>query len=405
MRNSVFAIGCSLLTLILTSGPVAAHDPSAWGGIYRSRDGGTTWLPANEGRFVTAALGLAISPTDPAHLLLATDSGLLRSRNGGRDWELDGRGVLLGGVFAVAFEADGQGSLASTGAAIFRTDDGATWERTAAPAGAAPARAIVPGAVTGQVYLAGWRGLFRSDDWGATWVPVGDGLPDGPLGALIAPSGPRAALLAVVAGEVWATFDGGLAWQPRDNGLPRGRVDSLALDPRGADRLWAAGLDRLFRSDDLGASWRPEGNPLDNRDTAIRGIGVALSGSQIILTTDRGLYGSPDGGGTWDLLIDNLPVHLEARPLVRDPHDPASLYAGFSITPYDSLWRTAAEGSSALARLDPLSLAGGVAFLLLLALGAGATLRWFGRYYRPAPRAETPPVSARRNLALGRSRR
>ena len=39
-----------------------------------------------------------------------------------------------------------------------------------------------------------------------------------------------------------------------------------------------------------------------------------------MLSTDRGLYRTVDRGARWNLVVDgNLPVHLEAGPLVRDP--------------------------------------------------------------------------------------
>ena len=73
-------------------------------------------------------------------------------------------------------------------------------------------------------------------------------------------------------------------------------------------------------------------------------------------------------GTSWALLEGNLPVHLEARPLVRDPTSPETLYAGYSLMPYGELWRTALEGGNLLSRVDLVSLAGGLAFLLLLAV-------------------------------------
>src|SRR5216117_3095094 len=57
--------------VLLWSSAVSAHDPSAWGGLFRSRDHGATWVPANQRLFVGGALALAISPTDVNHLLLA----------------------------------------------------------------------------------------------------------------------------------------------------------------------------------------------------------------------------------------------------------------------------------------------------------------------------------------------
>ena len=72
---------------------------------------------------------MAISPTAPDHLLLATDSGILSSKNGGRDWTVEAPDVLVGAVFAVAYDADGARALASGASAIFR-NDGNRWRAT-----------------------------------------------------------------------------------------------------------------------------------------------------------------------------------------------------------------------------------------------------------------------------------
>ena len=71
-------------------------------------------------------------------------------------------------------------------------------------------------------------------------------------------------------------------------------------------------------------------------------------------------------------LEGNLPVHLEARPLVRDPSHAQTLYAGYALMPYSELWRRALEGSNLLSRVDPISLAGALAFLLLLVIARSA---------------------------------
>ena len=92
-----------VLCVRVSSCPASAHDPSAWGGPLRTRDGGATWLPLNSGSYVSGAIGLAISPTAADHLLMATDSGLLSSKNGGRDWMVEAPDVLVGAAFAVAY--------------------------------------------------------------------------------------------------------------------------------------------------------------------------------------------------------------------------------------------------------------------------------------------------------------
>ena len=215
--------------LLLCPGGAAGHDPSAWGGLFRSRDQGAGWLPVNEGRFIGGALAVAVSPVDPHHLLLATDSALLRSRNGGRDWQTEAPAVLVGGVFAVAFRADGIRALASTAQGLFATDDGATWRRAPIAKEALPARAILNGA-RGRVYLAGAGGFWRSDDGGAAWGALSDGLPDGAVtSAIVRGASPEAETVwAVAGGRVWKLGADAKTWEAADAGLPEGRVDTVA---------------------------------------------------------------------------------------------------------------------------------------------------------------------------------
>jgi photosystem II stability/assembly factor-like uncharacterized protein len=365
-----------ILGLALGAPPAFGHDPSAYGGLFRSRDDGATWLPANPGRVVTGAIALAVSPSDPAHLLLATDSGLLRSRNGGLEWTLEGPAVLVGPVFAVAFASDGQRALAATTSGLFRTDDGKTWHPAALPAGAAPARALVTGS-SDQVYLAGWTGLYRSRDWAGTWEALN--LPDSPEAPVTTVLAGPGRVYAVIGGRIFAREDHDATWQSRNRGLPAGGVEALGADPRASTRLWAVAASLLWSSDDDGASWQAIGHPLPDSTARTRTIAVASTGSAVTLATDHGLYRSLDTGKHWDLLSDTLPAHLEAWPLVRDPKDSGTLYAGFALIPYLELWALAVEGRTVMSRLDVVSVAGGIAFLSLLGLGATFALRRLGR--------------------------
>jgi photosystem II stability/assembly factor-like uncharacterized protein len=379
------------LLLALSAGPALGHDPSAWGGLFRSRDHGATWGSANRGPYLSGAIALTISPVDTNHLLLGTESGLFRSHNGGRDWTIEAPSLVLGSVFALAFAADGQRALVSTGLRILRDEADNMWSGAPAPRGATPARAIVRGSEAGRVYLAGWTGLYRSDDWGASWSNAGDGLPREPATALIVVQGTPETLYAVVQGGIWASVDGARSWMSRGAGIAPASIDALAVDLQHSARLWAAGGDRLFRSDDGGAQWQRVGQALPAPNTIVNGI--AGSEEAIVAATDRGLYRSVDGGENWTLLSDNLPAHLEAGPLVRDPVDPATLYAGFALIPYRELWRRAADNEGALSRISGTSLAGGVVLLLLVALGAVAVLRRLGRHYRPSARSAPPALT------------
>ena len=372
------------MLLALWPSPGWTHDASAWGGLFRSRDYGLTWFQANQGRPVGGALAIAVDPLDSTHLLLGTDAGLLASRNGGLDWEQQAPNTLIGPILAVAFDPAGVRVLAATEHALFRTDDGLYWQPSPTPAGVTPVRAIVPDGHAGHAYLLGWQRILRTYDWGASWDAVGADMPDAPVTALVVAGGE---LFAVVAGEVWASSDDGSSWQPRQIGLPAGSVQTLGTSADHNSTVCAAGADQVFRSTDLGLSWSPVGKRLADSDTEIRALAADAAGSELVLSTHRGLYASQDGGGTWNLLADNLPGHLEAGPLIYDPKQPGMVYAGFSLLPYGEQWARAANGRSAGSQLSLTELTGATAFLALLALAAGWTLRWLAR-------TRTEPVQA-----------
>jgi photosystem II stability/assembly factor-like uncharacterized protein len=378
-----------LLIVALTAAPAGAHDPSAWGGSFRSRDGGSTWTPIDAGLFIGGAVMLAIDPNDPNHILYATDARMLRSHNGGRDWVQEPSGTFMGPTLAVAFSSTGESILAATAAGVFRTDAGGAWQAANVPAAVNPVSTIVAGMAPGRFYVLGVRGVYRSDDSGATWIRCGEALQDAPLSGLAVARDAPETVAVIAAGRVYASTDTCQNWQSRSTGSPDGKVETLASDTV-AGRLWAAGADRIYRSDTGGQAWQAQGQPLPEPGINVRGIAASADAATIVLTTHRGLYRSANAGESWALVEGNVPVHLEAGPLVRDSKDPATLYAGFSLTPYSEIRRRAQEGSNLLAQVDVVSLAGGGAFLVLLAVAAVYVVR---RLWRASLAAAAAPTT------------
>ena len=357
--------------LMLAGAGASAHDPSAYGGLFRTRDLGGTWLNADVGLFLNSALAVAVDPSDSNHLLLGTDLGLMRSRTGGRSWTPEGQGQIIGAVFALAFTADGQTAVCAAPSGVFRYQDG-QWLRADAPADAAPARGLAVSKMSGRIYLVGRAGLLASDDGGQSYDRVTSALPQGAeITALAVAGQPAELLLAVIDGQIMASEDGGGQWQRRARGLGDTPIDTVALDPASPQRVWATGADFVYVSDDLGATWRAVGQPLPEAGTRVRGVAADAAAMTLVVTSHRGMYRSEDGGQSWTFKEGNLPVHLEFGPLVRDPNDQRTLYAVYSLMPFAEVWRTALEGGNLLARVDPVSLAGGLAFLLLMMIGGG----------------------------------
>lgn len=375
------------LILVLVSafaGPANAHDPSAWGGLFRSRDFGANWFPADAGLFIGGALGVAVHPKDPAQLLYGTDARLLRSKNGGRDWKTEQGAGMSEAVYAMLFDVDGRGALAASGTKIFRAEEDGVWQDIRAPGAALPVRAFVrSGTNPDRIYLAGEHGLFASVDNGRSWTRSGEGvLPENAVASLIIAPAAVETLYAIIDGNLWTSTDEARNWSTRNGGLPAGRVDAVSADLRNPKRLWATAAAQVYLSEDGGLSFTKYGSPLAEPETQVRGLAVSDDGKILVLATHRGLLRSVDAGKNWVQVESTLPVHLETGLLLRDPHDPATLYAGFSLTPYAEMRRRAGQSAALLAQLDPISLAGGAAFLALLGVAGIVFARWLIRRSR-----------------------
>jgi photosystem II stability/assembly factor-like uncharacterized protein len=355
--------------------------------LFRTRDAGATWLSIVPGSFVSGALALAVSPVDPHHLLLATDTGVSRSRNGGRDWTVEAPNIFAGPAFAATFDADGQRVLVASAGAIFRSD-GDGWRRLRSPSGSMPARALVAGPVRGRVYLAGRSGLYRSDDWGQSWVNIASGLQASYTSSVMASRARPDAVYAVAGGRAWVSTDTGRGWELRNEGLPgSGGIDALALDPLDANRLWSVVTDQVFHSEDQGRRWRSLGQPVPERPVVARALAVV--DHVIVMATDRGVYRSADDGAHWTLGSEILPAHLQTDMLTRDPVDLATVYAGFAVSSHERLAQLAAQDSNTLGAITPGKLAGGIGVLAVALLAATMAVRRLMRTHQ-APRPVVP---------------
>jgi photosystem II stability/assembly factor-like uncharacterized protein len=386
------------LALLVGPTPVQAHDASAYGGVFRSRNAGGTWLNVDAGLFLSSALTVAVDPRNPAHLLLGTGTSLLRSLNGGRNWTPEARNNISGAVFAAAFAPDSPVMLCAASSGVFRFGEG-RWKRARVPAGAVPARTIAFGAKSGRVYLLGQSGLFASDDQGRSFAQLHGPFENGAkVKALAVSSAPEETLFVLADGALLASVDGGSHWEKR--GAEAGPLETLLFDQAPPGQLWTTVRGVLSTSVDLGRHWQVLGR-LPDPNIVVRGI--AADAARVIVTSDRGMYSSLDGGQTWRLEESGLPIHLEAGPLIRDPSDRRTLYAVYSLMPYSALWRAALEDSNPLSGVDATQLIVGSVLMLGLPLAGCVLIRRLSGNSRSAPDRPVSAEDAWRRRVTGRS--
>jgi photosystem II stability/assembly factor-like uncharacterized protein len=365
---SRFVLG--LLLLALAAGSAWPHDASSYGGLFRSRNLGGTWLRADVGLFLNVPLIVAVDARNPSHLLAGTDLGLIVSHNGGLTWAPDARDLIFGAVFAVAFLEGGERAICAAQSGVFRLEDG-NWSAARTPEAAIPARMLAVAASTNQIYLLGRSRLFASSDGARSFSEVYRTSDGREMTALAVIRSEPVRIMAVVDGQVMSSEDGGRQWRPTPLNGQATPIDIVAADAQVPRRVWAAGGGRVSFSDDLGASWRAAAGALPEPGTKVRGIAANAEAKIVVVSTNRGLYRSEDGGETWMLKEDNLPLHLEAGPLARDPTDANVLYAVYSLMPYAEAWRIAVETGNLSKSFDPIYIGGATGLVLIVLIGGG----------------------------------
>ena len=174
-------------TLAVFSILVHSKDPkiafaATRGGVFRTADGGTRWIPSNAGMEKTFALSLASDPQDPGVFYAATaGSGVFKSTNTGQSWKPAGRELERTVVRSIATDtAHGESVYAGTDGGVFVSEDrGKTWQRRSSglPRAVVYALAIDP-ADPSRVFAGTAAGLFESRDGAKSWNRMAGSDPD-----------------------------------------------------------------------------------------------------------------------------------------------------------------------------------------------------------------------------------
>jgi photosystem II stability/assembly factor-like uncharacterized protein len=362
--------------------PDAIYVGTASGGIFKSTNQGTSWVPIFDGVDAMMSIGdLAVSPSNPNIVWAGTGEannrqssswgdGVYKSMDSGRTWNHMGlkesrhvgRIVIHPtnpDIVYVASVGHMWGSNPERG--VFKTTDGGqNWKKVLFVDNNTGATDIVldpvdPNtlfAATYQRQRKAWgfngggpgSGIYRSYDAGATWTKLAGGLPAGDQGRIgldifqrdgrivyaVVEAGGRGGGRGAGGGEgavtspeggVYRSTDRGDSWERLTSLNPRPSYYSqIRIDPKDRSRIYLLGSNRGFYiSDDGGRNFRDVFSTIHSEDHAL--WVDPDDPNHLIVGGDGGVSISWDRGATW-MFRDNLPIgqFYEIGVDMKDPY-------------------------------------------------------------------------------------
>lgn len=352
------------------------------GGVFKTTDGGQTWLPIFDAQTYLSIGEITIDPSNPNTIYVGTGDpnisgfpfigdGIYRSTDAGATWTHLG---LTDTRIISKIIANGNTLVVSTmglpfertiDRGIYRsTDGGATWNKTLYINDSTGIIDMIAHPTNANIIFASaWTRLrssyispltsadakiYKSADGGQTWNVVGGGLPDSVfcrIGIDICKSQPNIMYASYVYKDVNGEFnlydifkstDGGNTWasyQPLANGLDPTVLggfgwyfSGVKVAPNNPNQVYLLGVN-LWGTDPTSGQWMQVDPPWWTYEVhADKHTMKFTSSGNIYLGTDGGLYKSADNGTTWSD-IENIPAtqfyHTE-----YNPHEPTKYFGG-----------------------------------------------------------------------------
>lgn len=365
------------------------------GGIFRSVDGGETWVNVSKGlrRYQDSTFyilpGVSVFTQKKNTLYAGTNGDLFYSTDTGdswqqlthfqRDWGISGVAIIGDTIYIGRPEQESVFFLNDNGKSWEQIDNGLTdrdgprlfasgttlfaqmrrhvfrlkageksWTRLVAedPWKKAPTKSdITAFAVSGAtIYAATADGnLFRSTNMGSWWKSIKhEAMHD--FDGVLAVLGNTVFYIASnsVNGQVFRSTDAGNSWRMFNTNLANQYVFSVAV--LSDMTLYVGTSDGVFRSRDGGESWMKTNTGIINAYVE----DLVFSGNALYTITGDGIVRSTDGGNSWVQMNEGLVARNGATLTVSE----GELYAGTHETNYrwnpstSGLYRLADDGNS-----------------------------------------------------------
>jgi photosystem II stability/assembly factor-like uncharacterized protein len=294
------------------------------------------------GKQTDTIVSIALHPTNPRILYVATNESVYKSRDGGLTWERMATDLSTYRVLSLALDPQHPATVyAGTMIdAVYKSPDGGQhWMPY--NAGLKEHISVVNQFVfdprdSEKIYAATTVGVFYSTDGGRDWNERMAGMKEVHIVVAIALDPKRPNILyAGTTGGAYRSSDGGVSWKKVNDGLVPAEildasmalgVNTLAIDPVNTDIIYAGTTRGLFRSLNAAALWSRIGRAM--ADQYISSLVIDPTNPMTLYAGGRaGIQKSTDRGETWQAMNQGLET-LNIRTIAMSPLDPQTLYAG-----------------------------------------------------------------------------
>lgn len=350
---------------------------TASGGVFKTTDGGSNWLPIFDDQEILSIGDIEISENNTETIWVGTGevnagggslaydgNGVFKSTNGGITWQSKGL-PNVGSISKIVIDPDNDDAIfVSAMGPLFRNDTnrgvyksvdgGDTWEQKLFVSDSTGIIDMAIHPTNGDIiYAASWERirrpqyrhyggetsrLYRSLDGGDTWIEMTNGLPSlpsekGRISIAISQSNPEVlySRYADATGNiqgVYKTVDGGDVWtEVNGSGLQNVGFHwwfrGVVIDPDDENIIYNVDFN-VQKSTDGGANWSPAfpGAHVDQHALAFN----RMVPGAVILGNDGGVYYSADDGASY-LKDVSLPITQFYRVHV-DAQNDAKVYGG-----------------------------------------------------------------------------
>ncbi len=272
-------------------------------GIVRSTDAGTTWKRLTPEFSPTSSVTthVAIHGKSGDTMVYSTDTGnIFRSTNEGESWSPCRQGAESGRVLAlVADPANPDLLYAGTEGGLFRSPDfGSTWMRVAGSLPIVATSIAVPqDKLTPARYAFGpGVGVQISRDSGNTWSRSDENL-GGAAITFIAADQTGEPVYAATGSAILRLVERSASWEPATSGLTGGDITSLAFDPDSSSLLYAGTRGGMFKSTNYGQEWQPMARNARMSPSFVDAHPWIRT--RMLASGDQGIFVSTDKGKSW----------------------------------------------------------------------------------------------------------